>query len=53
MPSKSKAEHNLMEAAKHSKEVRERTGISKKVADEFVKADKGKNVKKLPEHKKK
>lgn len=53
MPSKSKAQHNLMEAAKHSAKVREKTGIPESVAAEYVSADKGKKQSKLPEHKSK
>lgn len=51
MPSKSRAQHNLMEAAAHNPEVAKRTGISKKVAEEFVQADKGKFKGKAPKAK--
>lgn len=47
MPAKSKAQFRLMQAAKHDPAVRERTGISKSVADEFTHG----SPKGLPEHK--
>lgn len=46
MPSKSKAQHRLMEAAAHGKS----TKVPASVAKEFVRADKGR-VKLLPEKK--
>lgn len=42
MPSKSKKQHNLMAMVAHDPKAAKRTGISKKVAEEFVEADKGK-----------
>lgn len=36
MPAKSEAQYRLMQAAKHSPEVRKRTGISMRVAEEFT-----------------
>jgi hypothetical protein len=42
MPSKSKAQKNFMAAAAHDDKFAKRAGISKKVAKEFNKADKGK-----------
>ena len=45
MPSKSKAQHKLMEAAAHSKAVAKKTGVPQKVAKEFVAADKRKKRK--------
>ena len=39
MPSVSNKQARLMAAAKHDPEVRERTGISLKVASDFVEAD--------------
>lgn len=49
MPSVSKKQHRAMEAAAHGKS---NIGIPKSVAREFVNADKGKDVKHLPERKK-
>jgi len=46
MPSKSKAQHNLMEACAHG--AKYKNCPPKKVADEFVKADTGSKAK-LPE----
>ena len=43
MPSKSKAQHNLMEAAAHTKSGY--GGVPQKVGKEFVKADEGKKFK--------
>jgi hypothetical protein len=45
MPSKSKAQHNLMEAVAHSPKFARKVGISQKVGKEFAKADKGKAFK--------
>jgi hypothetical protein len=42
MPSKSKAQANLMRAALHDPEVRRKHGISKETAREFVEADRRK-----------
>lgn len=53
MPSKSKAQSRLMQAAAHNPTVAKKTGLSQNVAKEFVAADQGRNVKKLPEHVKK
>jgi hypothetical protein len=47
MPAVSQAQFRLMQAAKHNPEVRERTGISKKVASEFTQS----SPKGLPQHK--
>lgn len=40
MPSTSRRQHNLMEAAEHDEKVREQTGIPLKVAEDYVNADK-------------
>jgi hypothetical protein len=48
MPSKSKAQHRLMEAVAHSKEFAKKTGIPQEVAQEFVKED-AEHPRKLPE----
>lgn len=47
MPSKSKAQNRFMHAAAEGKI----SGVSKKVGKEFVKADHGRKISKLPEHK--
>jgi hypothetical protein len=46
MPSKSKAQHNLMEAVAHNKAFAKKVGIPQKVGKDFAKADKGKKFKK-------
>ena len=51
MPSKSRAQHNLMEMVAHNPAAAKRVGISKSVGEDFVKADKGKALTKLPKHK--
>jgi hypothetical protein len=45
MPSKSKAQHNLMEAVAHSPKFAKKVGISQKVGKDFAEADKGKTFK--------
>lgn len=40
MPSKSRAQHNLMEMVAHDPRAAKRTGISQSVAKDFVAADK-------------
>jgi Domain of unknown function (DUF6321) len=45
MPSKSKAQHSLMEGVAHSKKFAKKVGIPQKVGKEFVNADKGKSFK--------
>jgi len=42
MPSKSPAQHRLMEAAKHNPAFAKKVGVPQSVAREFVAADKGK-----------
>ena len=42
MPSKSKAQHNLMEAVAHNKAFAKKVGIPQKVGKDFAAADKGK-----------
>ena len=42
MPSKSKAQHNLMEAVAHSPSFAKKAGIPTKVGKDFAAADKGK-----------
>jgi hypothetical protein len=43
MPSKSKAQHKLMEAVAHSKAFAKTVGIPQKVGKEFAAADKAKS----------
>lgn len=45
MPSKSKAQHNLMAMVAHNPAAAKRVGISQSVGKEFVNADKGKKFK--------
>lgn len=42
MPSKSGKQHRLMAAAAHNPKVRKQHGISQAIAEEFLRADKGK-----------
>lgn len=49
MPIKSKAQFRLMQAAAHDLEVAKRTGVSKKVAQEYIKATPKGRFKKLKE----
>ena len=42
MPSKSQAQHNLMEMVAHNPAAAKRVGIPQSVGQEFVQADKGK-----------
>jgi hypothetical protein len=46
MPSKSKKQHNLMEAVAHSPAFAKKVGIKQSVGKEFAAADKGKKFKK-------
>jgi hypothetical protein len=45
MPSKSKAQHNLMEAVAHNAKFAKKVGIPQKVGKDFAEADKGKKFK--------
>jgi hypothetical protein len=45
MPSKSKAQHNLMEAVAHNKGFAKKVGIPQSVGKDFAEADKGKKFK--------
>jgi hypothetical protein len=45
MPSKSKAQHNLMEAVAHSPKFAKKVGIPQTVGKDFSKADEGKKFK--------
>lgn len=53
MPSKSKAQNRMMHAVAKNKKLGERLGVPQKVAKEYVKADAGRKIKKLPMHVKK
>lgn len=46
MPSKSKAQHNFMEAVAHSPEFAKKAGVPQSVGKEFSTADKGKKFSK-------
>ena len=46
MPSKSKKQHNLMEAVAHNPKFAKKVGIPQKVGKDFAAADKGKPFKK-------
>jgi hypothetical protein len=46
MPSKSKAQHNLMAMVAHDPKAAKRLGIKPSVGKEFIKADKGKQFSK-------
>jgi hypothetical protein len=46
MPSKSKAQHKLMEAVAHNPKFAKKVGIPQSVGKDFAKADKGKKFKK-------
>jgi len=48
MPSKSKAQHNLMENVAHSPAFAKKVGIPSKVGKEFAKADKGRSFSNKP-----
>lgn len=52
MPSVSRRQHNLFEMIAHDPGAAKRTGISASVAKEFVAADKGSDLSKLPVAKK-
>ena len=45
MPSKSRAQHNLMEAVAHNPKFAKKVGIPQKVGKDFAEADKGKKFK--------
>lgn len=49
MPSKSKSQVKLMNAAAHSKEFADKVGVPQKVAREFHEADKKQDTRKLPQ----
>ena len=51
VPSKSQAQHRFMEAVMHSPKFAKKAGVPQSVGADFVKADKGRDTKKLPERK--
>lgn len=51
MPSKSQAQHRFMEAVMHSPKFAKKAGVPQSVGADFVKADKGRDTKRLPERK--
>lgn len=53
MPSKSKAQHRMMEAVAHSPKFAKKVGIPQSVGKEYAAADKGKSFKGKPGGKKK
>ena len=53
MPSKSKSQQRVMQAAAHNPAFAKKAGVPVKVAKEFVAADKSAGKRKLPEKKKK
>jgi hypothetical protein len=53
MPSKSKAQSNMMRGAAHDPKFAKKVGVPQTVAKEFVRADQGKAISKLPKHVKK
>jgi len=53
MPSKSQKQNRMMHAIAHNKKLGQRLGVPQKVAKEYVKADAGHKIKKLPMHVKK
>ena len=52
MPSKSKAQQRLMQAAAHNPAVAKQTGVPQAVAKEYAAADRERGSKRLPERKK-
>jgi hypothetical protein len=51
MPSESGAQHNLMEMVAHDPEAAARLGIPQSVGRDYVDADRGRNLQKLPKRK--
>lgn len=50
MPSVSRAQHNLMEMVAHDPSAASRVGVPQSVGQEFSQADKGRNLRAMPEH---
>jgi len=50
VPSESAAQHRLFEMVAHDPAAAKRTGIKASVAKDFVAADKGRDLKSLPQH---
>lgn len=53
MPSKSRKQNRMMHAVANNPKLGQRLGVPRKVAKEYVKADEGRKIKKLPLHVKK
>lgn len=53
MPSSSRAQHNLMAMAAHNPKFAKKKGIPQSVAAEYVAADRGRDLSRLPRHVKK
>ena len=53
MPSESRRQHNFMEMVAHDPEAAKRVGVPQTVGKDFAEADKGRDIKALPERKKK
>ena len=53
MPSKSQKQNRFMHAAAKNPTMAKRLGVPQKVAKEYVKADAGRKIKRLPVHVKK
>lgn len=50
MPSKSKAQHNLMAMVAHDPEAAKRMGIPQSVGKDYIAADKGKKLGEMLKH---
>ena len=50
MPSKSQAQHNLMEMVAHDPKAAKRVGIPQSVGKDYVAADKGKQLGEMLKH---
>ena len=53
MPSKSQKKNRFMHAAAKDKKMAKRLGVPQRVAKDYVKADEGRKIKRLPMHVKK
>lgn len=53
MPSKSQKQNRFMHAAAKDKKMAKRLGVPHRVAKDYVKADQGRKIKRLPMHVKK
>jgi hypothetical protein len=50
MPSVSKKQHAFMEMVAHDPAAAKRVGVPQSVGEDFAAADKGKEIKELPQH---